>query len=108
MKIFYISLILFGIYTIADEFIVIDVRTPEEFKSGHIEESSNVEWQTISSIIDEVKKDQKIYLYCRSGGRSQKATDILVDLGYEDVINLGGIKDAAIFLQRNITEWKIF
>ena len=108
MKIFYISLILFGINTIADEFIVIDVRTPEEFKEGHIEESSNVEWQTISSIIDEVKKDQKIYLYCRSGRRSQNATDILIDLGYEDVTNLGGIKDAAIFLQRNITEWKIF
>ena len=59
MKIFYISLILFGINTIADEFIVIDVRTPEEFKSGHIEESSNVEWQTISSIIDEVKNSEK-------------------------------------------------
>ena len=104
MKIFYISLILFGINTIADEFIVIDVRTPEEFKEGHIEESSNVEWQIISSIIDEVKKDQKIYLYCRSGRRSQKATDILIDLGYGDVTNLGGIKDAAIFLERNITE----
>ena len=104
MKIFYIFLILFGINNIADEFIVIDVRTPEEFKEGHIEESSNVEWQIISSIIDEVKKDQKIYLYCRSGRRSQKATDILIDLGYEDVINLGGIKDAAIFLDRNITE----
>ena len=108
MKVFYIFLILFSINNIADEFVVIDVRTPEEFKAGHIEESSNVEWQIISSIIDEVKKDQKIYLYCRSGGRSQKATDILIDLGYEDVTNLGGIKDAAIFLERNITEWKIF
>ena len=104
MKIFYIFIILFGITTIADEFIVIDVRTSEEFNEGHIEESYNVEWQTISSIIDEVKKDQKIYLYCRSGIRSQKATDILIDLGYEDVTNLGGIKDAAIFLERNITE----
>ena len=104
MKVFYIFLILFSINNIADEFVVIDVRTPEEFKVGHIEESSNVEWQIISSIIDEVKKDQKIYLYCRSGGRSQKATDILIDLGYEDVTNLGGIKDAAIFLERNITE----
>ena len=108
MKIFYIFLILLGINTIADDFIVIDVRTPEEFKKGHIEESSNVEWEIISSIIDEVKKDQKIYLYCRSGRRSQNATDILIDLGYEDVTNLGGIKDAAIFLERNITEWKIF
>ena len=86
------------------ETLNIDVRTPEEFKEGHIEESSNVEWQIISSIIDEVKKDQKIYLYCRSGRRSQNATDILIDLGYEDVTNLGGINDAAIFLDRNITE----
>ena len=104
MKIFYIFLILLGINTIADDFIVIDVRTSEEFKAGHIEDSSNVEWEVISSIIDEVKKDQQIYLYCRSGRRSQNATNILIDLGYEDVTNLGGIKDAAIFLERNIVE----
>ena len=72
--------------------------------AGHIEESLNVEWQIISSITNDVEKDQKIYTYCRSGRRSQNATDILVDLGYEDVINLGGIEDAAIFLERNITE----
>ena len=104
MKILYIFLILFGINSISDEFIVIDVRTIEEFESGHIEDSSNIEWQEISSIADNINKDQKIYLYCRSGRRSQNATDILVDLGYKDVTNLGGIKDAAIYLKRNITE----
>ena len=104
MKIFYIFLILFGINSISDEFIVIDVRTLEEFESAHIEGSSNIEWQEISSIANNINKDQKIYLYCRSGRRSQNATDILVDLGYKDVTNLGGIKDAAIFLERNITE----
>ena len=104
MKILYIFLILFGINSVSDEFIVIDVRTLEEFESGHIEDSSNIEWQEISSIADNINKDQKIYLYCRSGRRSQNATDILVDLGYKDVTNLGGIKDAAIFLERNITK----
>ena len=104
MKILYIFLILFGINSVSDEFIVIDVRTLEEFESGHIEDSSNIEWQEISSIADNINKDQKIYLYCRSGRRSQNATDILVDLGYKDVTNLGGIKDAAIFLERNISE----
>ena len=104
MKIIYIFLILFGINSISDEFIVIDVRTLEEFESAHIEGSSNIEWQEISSIANNINKDQKIYLYCRSGRRSQNATDILVDLGYKDVTNLGGIKDAAIFLERNITE----
>ncbi len=104
MKILYIFLILFGINSISDEFIVIDVRTLEEFESGHIEDSSNIEWQEISSITDTINKDQKIYLYCRSGRRSQNATNILIDLGYKDVTNLGGIKDAAIFLEKNITE----
>ncbi len=104
MKIFYIFLILFGINSVSDEFIVIDVRTLEEFESGHIEDSSNIEWQEISSITDNINKDQKIYLYCRSGRRSQNATNILIDLGYKDVTNLGGIKDAAIFLEKNITE----
>ena len=104
MKILYIFLILFGINSVSDEFIVIDVRTLEEFESGHIEDSSNIEWQEISSIADNINKDQKIYLYCRSGRRSQNATDILVDLGYKEVTNLGGIEDAAIFLERNITE----
>tara|TARA_Y100001935_G_scaffold242502_1_gene232990 strand:- start:97 stop:411 length:315 start_codon:yes stop_codon:yes gene_type:complete len=104
LKIFYVFLILFGINSISDEFIVIDVRTVEEFELGHIEDSSNIEWQEISSITDSIKKDQKIYLYCRSGRRSQNATDILVGLGYKDVTNLGGIKDAAIFLEKNITE----
>ena len=97
-------MILFGINSISDEFIVIDVRTLEEFESGHIEDSSNIEWQEISSITDNINKDQKIYLYCRSGRRSQNATNILIDLGYKDVTNLGGIKDAAIFLEKNITE----
>tara|TARA_Y100001949_G_C15732246_1_gene219924 strand:- start:164 stop:478 length:315 start_codon:yes stop_codon:yes gene_type:complete len=104
LKIFYIFLILFGINSVSDEFIVIDVRTLEEFESGHIEDSSNIEWQEISSITDNINKDQKIYLYCRSGRRSQNATNILIDLGYKDVTNLGGIKDAAIFLEKNITE----
>tara|TARA_B100001109_G_scaffold64803_1_gene53021 strand:+ start:149 stop:463 length:315 start_codon:yes stop_codon:yes gene_type:complete len=104
LKTLYIFLILFGINSISDEFIVIDVRTLEEFESGHIEDSSNIEWQEISSITDNINKDQKIYLYCRSGRRSQNATNILIDLGYKDVTNLGGIKDAAIFLEKNITE----
>ena len=89
MKIFYIFLILLGINTTADDFIVIDVRTPEEFKAGHIEDSSNVEWEIISSIIDEVKKDQQIYLYCRSGRRSKMATKLLKKKNF-NVTNLEG------------------
>ena len=61
MKILYIFLILFGINSISDEFIVIDVRTLEEFESGHIEDSSNIEWQEISSITDNINKFFDLY-----------------------------------------------
>ena len=48
------------------------------------------------------QKDEKIYLYCRSGNRSQKATEILLALGYKDVKNLGGIKEASITIDKKI------
>ena len=45
--------------------VVIDVRTLDEYRSGHIEDSINIEWQKISSIEESITKDEKIYLYCR-------------------------------------------
>ena len=81
---------------------MIDVRTPEEFELGHIEDSINIEWQNIELIEKTLQKDEKIYLYCRSGNRSQKATEILLALGYKDVKNLGGIKEASITIDKKI------
>jgi|TARA_B100000530_G_scaffold331974_1_gene277541 Rhodanese-related sulfurtransferase len=81
---------------------LIDVRTPEEFELGHIEDSINIEWQNIELIEKTSQKDEKIYLYCRSGNRSQKATEILLALGYKDVKNLGGIKEASITIDKKI------
>jgi len=84
--------------------VVIDVRTLDEYRSGHIEDSINIEWQKISSIEESITKDEKIYLYCRSGNRSGKATDILISIGYKDVLNLGSIESAAEQLNRNIVK----
>ena len=81
---------------------MIDVRTPQEFELGHIEDSINIEWQNIELIEKTSQKDEKIYLYCRSGNRSQKATEILLALGYKDVKNLGGIKEASIIIDKKI------
>ena len=75
--------------------VIIDVRTPEEFQNAHIINSKNIEWQNISDIVGITSKDEKIYLYCRSGNRSGKATKILIDLGYKDVTNLGSIQSAS-------------
>ena len=102
MKILYIFLIFFTLSIISDDYLIIDVRTQEEFQSGHIENASNIQWQNIAIIQEKITKDRKIYLYCRSGNRSQKATDILIELGYRDVLNIGGLEEAAISLDKKI------
>ena len=66
--------------------VVIDVRTPDEFDVGHVQGSQNIEWENIHQIKETIKKDEKIFLYCRSGNRSGKATKILLDLGYKDCL----------------------
>ena len=84
--------------------VIIDVRTIDEYKSGHIENSLNIEWKAIDEINEFIAKDEKIYLYCRSGNRSGKAQNILIDIGYKDVTNLGGINTAAKTLGLNIVK----
>ena len=95
-------LLILNFQLFANELTIIDVRTPQEFLLGHIEGSENIEWQEISSIENITDKDKKIFLYCRSGNRSQKATNILLDIGYKDVTNLGSLQDASELLKRKI------
>ena len=82
--------------------VIIDVRTLEEFQSAHLNKAINIEWQNILSIQNNINKTEKIYLYCRSGNRSQKATEILVDAGYLDVENLGSLEQASETLNLKI------
>ena len=101
-KIFTLITLILSIGLIANDYYLIDVRTPEEFKSGYLEDAINIEWQNIKNLSKEIKKDEKIYLYCRSGNRSGKATDILINLGYKNVKNIGGIKEASESLNLKI------
>ena len=98
-----LTLLLLNFQLFASTPIIIDVRTPQEFESGHVESAMNIEWQDITSIENTINKDNRIFLYCRSGNRSQKATDILIDIGYKDVINLGSVTEASEFLNKKIT-----
>ena len=101
-KFFTLVTLILSIGLIANDYYLIDVRTPEEFKSGYLEDAINIEWQNIKNLSKEIKQDDKIYLYCRSGNRSGKATDILINLGYENVKNIGGIKEASESLNLKI------
>ena len=100
-NLFFLSLFL-SVHLKAD--LIIDVRTLDEYISGHLEDSINIEWQKISSIEESIAKDEKLYLYCRSGNRSGKAAEILISIGYKDVINLGSVESAAEKLNRNIVK----
>jgi len=76
-------------------YIILDVRTPEEFKAMHIPNAINVPNETIGK--DEISqlhdKDQLILVYCRSGNRSKQASEKLVALGYTNIVEFGGIND---------------
>ena len=72
--------------------IVIDVRTPDEWSAGNLERNKTTEWQHILHIKNSVNKHEQIYLYCRSGNRSGRATQILIDAGYSNVTNAGSLE----------------
>lgn len=77
--------------------VVIDVRTPSEFASGHLEGALNIDVEAadFSVKIGELDKDGSYVVYCRSGNRSATATSTMTGLGFIKVTDAGGIDDAA-------------
>ncbi len=87
--------------TIKEEYILIDVRTEEEYIEGYVEGSINIPLDNINEVLDVVdNKNQLILLYCRSGTRSNEAMLELKKMGYENVYDLGGILDKNIELKK--------
>ena len=82
--------------TLISEELVVDVRTTDEWNQGHLSSAKHIEWQEISEKIQDfdLKKDNQIILYCRSGKRAEKAKIILNNLGYMNVINAGSLLEA--------------
>ena len=76
-------------------YIILDVRTPEEFAEKHIPNAINVPNEMIGTgeISALPDKDQLIMVYCRSGRRSKEAAEKLVKLGYTNIVEFGGIID---------------
>jgi len=76
-------------------YILLDVRTPEEFAEKHIPGAINVPNETIGTeeIPELPVKDQLILVYCRSGNRSKQASEKLAALGYTNIVEFGGIND---------------
>ena len=77
---------------IADGAPVIDVRTDQEFREGHLPAAVNIPYDVIATRVNELPSDrsQPIVLYCRSGRRSGIAKQTLEELGFTHAINAGG------------------
>ena len=77
------------------DYIILDVRRPDEFAAGHIPNAINVPNETIGTaeIPELPDKDQLIMVYCRSGRRSKEASEKLLKLGYTNIVEFGGILD---------------
>lgn len=78
-----------------EDTFIIDVRELNEYEEGHLINSINIPLSIIESINDvpEISKDSKIIVYCRSGSRSKSAQTRLINMGYTNVYDMGGILD---------------
>lgn len=81
--------------TATDETIIIDVRSKEEWDTGHVKQATNIPHTEIGDRIAEVTsdKDAKILVYCKVGGRAGKAKSTLEEMGFTNVVNVGGFDD---------------
>ena len=63
-------------------FVFVDVRTPQEFKAGHIPGAINIPVSDIAERLNELPKDKQVYVYCHSGVRAAKASTVLAKAGF--------------------------
>ena len=107
LKIYALATLLLSSIVFSDEPLIVDVRSLEEVKTGIIQDAIHIEWTQIDEEINniDITKDKPIYLYCRSGNRSGKAVVMLEKIGFTNVINAGGIDEAAKKLEKKIVKY---
>ena len=88
-------------YSTTDGAVLLDVRTPDEYRQGHIPGSKNVPLQSINKVTGVIdNKATPIFVHCPSGARSRQASAILQQMGYTNVKNIGGISAYAGKVER--------
>jgi phage shock protein E len=86
-----------GLLTDRPELVVIDVRTADEFASGHLEDAQLLDAQgaAFRSELEALDRDQPYLVYCRSGNRSAQAIAVMEALGFVEVFDAGGLAELA-------------
>ena len=74
------------------DFVILDVRTPEEFTDGHIENAINIDFysETFQDELNDLDKSKTYLIYCRSGRRSADALDIMRELNFREIYHMTG------------------
>jgi LPXTG-site transpeptidase (sortase) family protein len=85
----------YEIMTGSGDYIILDVRTLEEFGQGHLEGAAHIPVNELEGRLSELSKERPIIVYCKSGGRSSTAANLLIEKGYTRIYNMSG----------GITEW---
>lgn len=78
------------------DYFILDVRSKEEFDSGHIEGAYLIPVSELENRLAELPQDKQIIVYCGSGSRSTSAANILLEKGFKEIFNMTG----------GITEWQ--
>jgi rhodanese-related sulfurtransferase len=69
--------------------LILDVRSPEEYSSGHIEGSQNTPHEEVSGISGDLKAYDKVYVHCKMGGRAKMASEALINSGLDNIVCVG-------------------
>ncbi|MFC1966498.1 rhodanese-like domain-containing protein [Chloroflexota bacterium] len=74
------------------DFIIIDVRTPQEFAEGHVEKANNLDFnsETFRDDLNKLEKGKTYLIYCRSGNRSRNALNIMRELNFKKIYHMSG------------------
>lgn len=78
-----------------EKYLVIDVRSAEEYQAGHLQHAINIAVGDVKANVDKLKnwKEKPVILYCNTGKKSKEAADILIAEGFKDVTNAKGVKE---------------
>jgi rhodanese-related sulfurtransferase len=82
---------------LSEDTVIIDVRTPGEFASGHLEGAINIDVQSadFAAQVMELDKDGEYFVYCRTGNRSGQAIAQMNQMGFTNTKNGGGVSEAS-------------
>jgi len=87
------SVEVYEIITDNEDYVILDVRTQDEYNEGHLDKALLIPVDELEGRIDELDKNNPIIVYCRSGARSNRAANILIENGFSEVYDMGGILD---------------